>query len=335
MSGKVFITGVAGFLGCHLAETFLNLGYQVAGIDNMIGGYREHVPAGVEFRVVDCNDRARYLDMLQDVNIVYHCAAAPYEGISVFSPQFVHYHTCNTTVALLSAAVAMRVKRFVFCSSMARYGNQCSPFKEDMPGKPVDPYGIAKYSAELMVQNICQIHGMEYNIAVPHNIIGPRQRYDDPYRNVASIMIHRMLKGQQPVIYGDGSQKRCFSFIADVIYCLVQLGTDANVVNDIFNIGPDEEVVSILELAHEIAALLDFPVQPVFVAQRPQEVHFAICSAEKARKILGYRTTYTLHQGLQEMVEWIKHMGLRDFQYHLQLEIVNDKTPVTWTEHLI
>ena len=92
---------------------------------------------------------------------------------------------------------------------MARYGKQETvPFREDMVCKPQDPYGIAKYAGELLVSNLCNTHGMEYVIAVPHNITGPRQKYDDPFRNVASIMINLMLQGRQPIVYGDGTQKR-------------------------------------------------------------------------------------------------------------------------------
>jgi UDP-glucose 4-epimerase len=325
MSRKVFITGIAGFLGGYLAEKFLSLGYQVSGIDNLLGGYRENVPAGVDFRVVDCNCRDDYIGMLTDIEIVYHCACAAYEGVSVFSPYFINHHTCNATVAVLSAAAAKNVKRFVFCSSMSRYGENTVPFTEQMAARPIDPYGISKYSAELMVQNICHVHSIEYNIAIPHNIIGPRQKYDDPYRNVTSIMINRMLQRKQPVIYGDGSQKRCFSFISDVVYCLVKLGIDDTIVYDTFNIGPDEEFITILQLAQELASLLNFDLQPIFVPERPMEVRFANCSAEKARKYLGYHTTYSLRQGLKEMIEWIEKMGPKEFQYTLPLEIVNAK----------
>lgn len=102
-------------------------------------------------------------------------------------------------------------------SSMARYGSQETPFTEDMTPMPQDPYGIAKYASEMLVRNVCYTHGMDFVILVPHNIIGPRQKYDDPFRNVVSIMINRALQGKQPIIYGDGNQMRCFSFISDLI----------------------------------------------------------------------------------------------------------------------
>lgn len=103
-------------------------------------------------------------------------------------------------------------------SSMARYGTQeVVPFREELVPNPQDPYGIAKYASELLIKNIAETQGMNYVILVPHNIIGPRQKFDDPFRNVASIMINRLLQGKAPIIYGDGLQKRCFSFLEDVI----------------------------------------------------------------------------------------------------------------------
>ncbi|MGW8729939.1 NAD-dependent epimerase/dehydratase family protein [Streptomyces sp. NPDC055808] len=214
MSKPVFVTGVAGLLGSP-AEELMKLGYEVRGIDNLLGGYRDNIPHGMDYRTADCRDTADSADMLEGVGVVYHCAAAPYERLSVFSPYLVHEHTCGSTIAVLSASVAAGIERFVYCSSMARYGAGVPPFTEDLTPTPVDPYGIAKHAAELTIRSLGQEHGVEFNIAVPHNVIGPGQRFDDPYRNVAAIMINRMLRGLPPVIYGDGSQRRCFSYISD------------------------------------------------------------------------------------------------------------------------
>ncbi len=335
MPGKVFVTGVAGFLGSHVAEHFVAAGWETTGIDNLLGGAKENVPEGVEFVVADCANRDAYSGLVHGADLVYHCAAAPYEGVSVFSPYLVHEHTAGATAAALSAAASAGVGRFVLCSSMARYGTQPTPFTEDLPPRPVDPYGISKYAAELLTRNLCDTHGIEWAIAVPHNIIGPRQKFDDPYRNVASIMVNRMLQGRQPVIYGDGAQRRCFSYVADVVSPLVALGTDPRLAGEIVNVGPDEEYVTILDLAELLGGLLDFPVEPIFVADRPQEVREAHCSADKARRLLGYRTEWSLRDGLAAMIAWIREVGPRPFGYHLPIEILTDQTPVTWTRQLI
>ncbi|GHT86255.1 GDP-mannose 4,6-dehydratase [Spirochaetia bacterium] len=331
MLEKVFITGVAGFLGSYLADEMLKAGHSVCGCDNLLGGYLENVPDDVDFHQIDC----RYLNtmnkIMQGVDIVYHTACTAYEGLSVFSPELVCQNTFQITAAVASAAISQGVKRFVYCSSMARYGTQDTvPFIEDMIPKPQDPYGIAKYAAENLLRCLSSVHGMEVVYAVPHNIIGPRQKYDDPYRNVASIMINLMLQGRQPIIYGDGMQKRCFSFVQDDIDCLTKLAFLPDVVGEVINIGPDEEFVTINELAETIADLLNFKLGPIYVRDRPQEVKLATCSANKARQLLGYRTQYTLRQGLQEIIDYIKKRGVKKFRYHLDVEIINDKTPVTW-----
>jgi len=333
---KVFLTGVAGFLGSHLSERLLRDGHAVVGVDNMLGGYEDNIPNGVEFYKADARDYEKMKSLMRGSDIVYHCAAAPHEGLSVFSPNLITDHTYNSTIATVSAAVMNNVKRVVFCSSMARYGEQETlPFTEDMLPKPKDPYGIAKYAAELATESLCAAHGMEYVHAVPHNIIGPRQKYDDPYRNVASIMINLMLQGRQPIIYGDGEQRRAFSYVSDVVDPMIKMAFEPHVVGHAINVGPDEEFITVNELASRIARLLDFkPLRPTYVGDRPMEVKHASCSADKSREMLGYKTTYTLDRGLQEMIDWIRSRGTRLFRYHLALEIVTDKTPRTWKDRL-
>ena len=335
MKQRIFISGVAGFLGSHLADAFLAEGHEVVGIDNMIGGYLDNVPSAVEFYQVDCNDFGRVREHVKGCHVVYHCAATAYEGLSVFSPHLVTQNIVTASTGMISAAVANGVRRFVMCSSMARYGTNRVPFTEDMEPRPQDPYGIGKYCSELLLRNLAEVHGMEWVIAVPHNIIGPRQKYDDPYRNVVSIFINLMLQGRQPFIYGDGSQKRCFSFVSDDIAPLKQMAFDPRCAGQVINIGPDQEFVTIHELAVTIARLLDFRLEATFTRERPSEVHLANCSADKARRLLGYEPSVTLEDGLRSMIDWIRSRGTRPFKYHLALEIVNDKTPDTWKERLM
>jgi len=329
---KIFVSGVAGFLGSHLADAFLAEGHQVIGCDNMIGGDLYNVPEKVDFHQVDCNQFDTMKRLTTGCDIVYHCAATAYDGLSVFSPHIITQNIVGASVSLFSAAIDNRVQRIVFCSSMARYGENKIPFREEYQTNPQDPYGIGKVAAEEILKSLCEVHGIDYVIAVPHNIIGSRQKYDDPYRNVAAIMINLMLQNRQPIIYGDGTQKRCFSFIDDCIYCLKEMAFRDSVKGETINIGPDEEFVEIIELAEIISNLLGFNLNPEFYPDRPQEVRLATCSSEKARKLLGYTTSVNLKDGLQEMIDYIRARGATPFKYHLDLEIINDKTPKTWSE---
>ena len=146
---KVFITGIAGFLGSHLADAMLAEGQEVSGCDNLIGGYLDNVPEGAAFYQEDCNNLERMQELLKGVDIVYHTACTAYEGLSVFSPYLVCKNTYLNTASIASAAISQGVKRFVYCSSMARYGTQeVVPFTEDMHCRPQDPYGISKLSAD-------------------------------------------------------------------------------------------------------------------------------------------------------------------------------------------
>lgn len=333
---KVMVTGVAGFLGSHVADEFLKKNYEVIGIDNLLGGYLENVPAGVEFYNADLGDFDEVKSLFEDVDLVVHAACTAYEGLSVFSPVLVTRNTSHITTVALSASVRAGVKKFVHMSSMARYGTQeIVPFTETMTPKPQDPYGIAKLAAELLVRNICETNSMNYVILIPHNIIGPRQKYDDPYRNVASIMINRLLQNLPPIIYGDGSQRRCFSFIQDVIDPIMAACESDSVNGSTLNIGPDEEFISINKLAETIQEIMGTSLDPLYLPGRPQEVLEANCSADLARKVLGYETKVSLEKGLEDLYLWIKEKGAKEFSYHLPLEFITSKTPKSWTEKLI
>ena len=331
---RIFISGVAGFLGSHLADAFLADGHDVIGNDNMIGGYLDNVPEDVEFYQFDCNDFDKLRHHMKGVDIVYHCAATAYEGLSVFSPHLITQNIVGASTAMVSAAIANNARRFVMCSSMARYGTNRVPFTEDMEPKPQDPYGIGKYAAELMLRNLADTHGMEWVIAVPHNIFGPRQKYDDPYRNVASIFINLMLQGRQPYIYGDGNQKRCFSYVSDDIEPLKRMAFDDTCNREIINIGPDDEFVTINELAEMVARLMQFDLEISYTKPRPQEVELANCSAAKAKRLLGFEPKVKLEDGMERMIDWISNRGVRPFKYHLELEICNESTPDTWSKRL-
>jgi UDP-glucose 4-epimerase len=331
----IFITGIAGFLGSNLAEYYLKKNFKVSGCDNLIGGALDNIDRDkVNFYKADCEDFEKMKKILKNVDILCHAAAYAHEGLSSFSPVLISNNNVTGSVSVFTAAIINKVKRIVYCSSMARYGKIRIPFKEDDELKPVDPYGVSKVAAENILKILCETHNIEYNIAVPHNIIGPRQKYDDPYRNVVSIMINLMLQNRNPIIYGDGNQKRTFSDIDDCIYCLDKLLTDTNIVAQTVNIGPDEEFISINELYRLLSNKLKFNLEPKYYKDRPNEVKEATCSADKARKILGYKTNVSLDKSLDKIINYITKKGPKNFQYNYPLEINNEKTPIAWKEKL-
>ena len=329
---KILVTGVAGFLGSHLAEQLANLGHDVTGIDSLIGGYEDNIPKNIKFHKIDCCDFEKVKNIMSKINIVYHCAATAHEGLSVFSPYEITKNNFLASVSIFSAAINHKVKRIIFCSSMARYGEQSTPFLESMKALPVDPYAISKVAAEDVLINLCELNNIEWVIAVPHNIIGPRQKYDDPFRNVVSIMINRMLQGKAPIIYGDGEQKRCFSYIDDCLSCLMPMLDQKDLNKQIINIGPDEEYVTINEIAEICSNITGVNLSPIYKPGRPREVKHATCSADKARKLLNYKTSISLKEGIQKTYEYIKKRGVKPFDYNIEIEINNELTPKTWTQ---
>lgn len=330
----IFITGVAGFLGSNLADFYLKRGHKVSGNDNLIGGEVNNVHKDVNFYKYDCEDLASNVKYFKNVDVVIHAAAFAHEGLSVFSPYLITKNIFSGSVSVFTAAVKNKVKRVVYCSSMARYGHIKQPFYETDEPKPVDPYGIAKLAAEKVLENLSQVHGIEYNIAIPHNIIGPKQKFDDPFRNVASIMINLMLQNKRPIIYGDGEQTRSFSDVDDCIFCIDKLAQSDDIKSEIFNIGPDENYITINQLYKSISNLLQFNQEPIYFPARPNEVKFSNCSADKARKMLSYKTKFNVEDSLSRMIEYIKKEGKRDFKYNYDIEIVNDLTPKTWSKKL-
>ena len=331
----IFITGVAGFLGSNLADFYLNKGFRVSGCDNLVGGSLENVDPDVSFYEGNCEDLEFMKQATKgNIDVVCHAAAFAHEGLSSISPTLICNNNVTGSTSVFTAAIINNVKRIVYCSSMARYGDIGIPFREDDLLNPVDPYGVSKVAAEKILKILCNTHGIEYNIAVPHNIIGPKQKYDDPYRNVVSIMSNLMLQDRSPLIYGDGEQTRCFSDIDDCIYCLDKLITDKNITSQIINIGPDEESISINEIFKKLANKIQFNKEPTYFADRPNEVKNAVCSSEKARRILNYSTTVSLDDSIDKVINYIKKTGTKDFNYNYKLEIQNDKTPITWMKKL-
>ncbi|MCH1612765.1 MAG: NAD-dependent epimerase/dehydratase family protein [Flavobacteriales bacterium] len=332
---RVFITGIAGFLGSHIADKLIEQGNEVSGCDNLIGGYLENIPSKADFHQVDAIYLNQMKKMTKDSDVIIHTACTAYEGLSVFSPYLIGQNTYQISMSVFTAAAENNVSKVINCSSMARYGEQeVIPFTEDLIPKPQDPYGIAKLASEQTLEILSKVHNFEYVNLVPHNIIGPRQKYDDPYRNVVSIMINRILNGKPPIIYGDGSQERCFSDINDVVDPIIKSLNTQEAIGQTINIGPDEDVITIKELAYKVLNVLNSDLEPIYVNPRPQEVKLAHCSADKARELLGYNTSVSLDNSIEKIANWIIEVGPKDFRYHLDIEIVNEKTPETWTKKL-
>ena len=335
---RVFITGISGLLGSTMARHLIMQGNEVVGIDNMIGGVEGNVPDHPKctYHRGDILDTKLMKTIMADCDAVFHTASLPYEGLSVFSPTITASSIVTGTISTAIAALHNNVRLMINCSSMARYGDQKPPFTEDMYTKPVDPYGLAKVQAEEHLQMLSEIHGLNYVTVVPHNVIGVGQRYYDPFRNVVGIMINRAAQNKNLIIYGDGTQKRSFSDVRDCIIAVERIiqSDRKDLCGQVFNIGPDDNEMTIKQLAKIVLHHSEIYRQIDYYPDRPREVKDAYCSSDKIRKEFNYNATTTAKQTIIDMINWIRPIK-REFEYHLPIELITDQTPKTWTDKLI
>ncbi len=332
---KVLVTGGAGFMGSWLVDELLKREHSVVSIDDLSGGFSVNVNENCKFVKMDLRDTKKVMKIVKDENveIIYHLAAYAAEGQSIFSPIQINDINITPMNNLLVATVNNDVKKFVFTSSMAVYGNQKPPFSEDMPRTPEDPYGCAKAYCERMLEIFSRIYGFEYVILRPHNVYGPRQNISDPYRNVLAIWINRIMNNKPPYIYGDGKQTRAFSYIEDAIPAVANAGLYQKANGHIINVG-SAEVITINEACKIVLESMDSDLKPIYFEERPGEVKHAYCTTKKSEKLLDYKTKHKLKDGIKKMVEWAKKVGPQKPTYRLPLEITKD-VPQVWKEKLI
>jgi len=335
---KILVTGSAGFIGSHLVDNLLNKGHTVYGIDDLSGGYLENIStiAKKTFFKINLRNKNKTADFISTIKpkIIYHLAASAREGLSQFSPIEHTENNYNAYLNLLIPAINNKVKRIVLCSSMAVYGDQKPPFYETMPRKPVDIYGVAKTAMEEATEIMADVYKFEYVILRPHNVYGPRQNLADPYRNVVAIFINSLLRKKPFYIYGDGEQKRAFSYIDDIIPPIVKAGLRQNANGEIINIGPEREY-SINHLAKLVLKAFNSSLSPIYLSDRPKEVKEAFCSSKKAEGLLGFKATVSLERGIEMMVSWARSRGFMNPKYKETLELQHKNIPKTWSEKLI
>ena len=215
---------------------------------------------------------------------------------------------------------------------MARYGNQISPFKESMEPRPATPYGLAKLAGEKLLMNLAHIHGLEAVIFVPQNLFGPRQRFDDPYRNAVAITIHRLLRDQPPIVYGSGEQRRRFSPIQDIIPLFQDLFFSSKANGEIINAGPDRDI-SLNQLIEILNRIMGKNLKALYQERRPGEVQNAFCDSSKARKLFGCNPSSDLEEALREMIAYIQAESPQPFSYKRKIEIERS-LPTVWKDKL-
>ncbi len=318
---RVLVTGVAGFIGSHVADHCLRLGFQVVGVDDLSGGFTENVPVDVDFRCGSVTDPAFMSGLWRDGNFdyVYHLAAYAAEGLSHFIRRYNYETNLVGSINLINQSILHGVKCFVFTSSIAVYGANQTPMTEELTPQPEDPYGISKYAVELDLKSAHHMFGLPYVIFRPHNVYGERQNIADKYRNVIGIFMNQIMQKKPMTIFGDGLQTRAFSYIDDVAIPIANSVNTPAAMNEVFNIGADKPY-TINELVEVVSKKL--AVEPIVkYLQARKEVMHAYSDHAKAHRVFGLGEAITLDDGISKMADWAKVVGARKGQEFSNIEI--------------
>lgn len=330
MSSRVLVTGVAGFIGSHVGAHLLKQGYQVVGLDDLSGGFRDHLPPGVQFIEGSITDTALVNRLFAEhkFDYVFHLAAYAAEGLSHFIKHFNYTNNLLGSVNLINAAVNHEVKCFVFTSSIAVYGRNQLPMTEAAVPQPEDPYGIAKYAVEMDLKEAHEMFGLNHVIFRPHNVYGENQNLGDRYRNVIGIFMNQIMQGQPMTIFGDGKQTRAFSYIDDVAPVIAASIERPTAYNQVFNVGADKPY-SVAELANVVAKAMGKPSQIKHLEARNEVVH-AYSAHDKVQKYFGdLIKNVSLEDGVGRMAVWAKKTGTRQGKPFEGIE-VRRNLPPSW-----
>lgn len=334
---KVIVTGAAGFIGSHIAIELARQGHDVLAVDDLSGGNINNlvdnhvIISNLEFQRRDIRNETEVMSMFYDFrpDVVYHLAANAREGASFFQPQSIMTRNVMAYTNVLKNAIKYKTKRIILFSSIAVYGHQDPPFVETMPRQPADLYGLAKATMEEMTEMMATCHKFDYVILRPHNVYGEKQALNDIHRNVLAIWMNKIMRGEQLIVYGDGTQERAFSYIGDSLPCYIEAMNAPS--GKIYNIGSSMPC-SINGAAMFVKEAMGVePLYPVrFLPFRHQEVKYAYSSHDLAAEELGLNDATSLYDGVRRMAAWAKSVGPQEWKGGDKLELTNERTPEVW-----
>jgi UDP-glucose 4-epimerase len=309
---KILITGVAGLIGSRMADWIIDNHpeHEVIGIDNLSGGYKENIHPQVKFYEIDCKDKGiKDIFEFYKPDYVYHFAAYAAEGLSPFIRIYNYQNNLEATANIVNECIKHDVKRLVFTSTMAVYGHGNPPFDESHTPAPIDPYGIAKYACEMDIKVAGEQHGLDWCIIRPHNVYGNKQNIWDKYRNVLGIWMNQYMNDLPMSIFGDGEQKRAFSFIDDCLEPLWKAAVDEKASKEIINLGSG----TFYTINEANSILREVIGNGTYIHKEGRhEVKNAHPTWDKSVLLLDYKDITSLHNGLEIMWQWAKNQPKRE-----------------------
>lgn len=324
------ITGGAGFIGSHVVKHCLAAGQKVVVLDDLSGGFEDHIPNGAIFVKGSITDASLVQELFSkyQFNYVYHLAAYAAEGLSHFIRRFNYNVNLIGSINLINESIKHKIDCFVFTSSIAVYGAGQLPMTESMVPQPEDPYGISKYAVEMDLRAAHEMFGLKYVVFRPHNVYGENQNIGDKYRNVIGIFMNQIMQEKPLTIFGDGTQTRAFSYIDDVA---IPISTCVDIpasYNQVFNIGADKPY-SVNELAYVVADCFQTKPSISYLNARNEVMH-AYSDHTKAHEVFGQGSDINLKEGIRRMAEWAKVVGARKSKEFGNIEIT-EKLPDGWS----
>lgn len=305
---KMVVTGGAGFIGSNLADELIRKGARVMIVDNFVTGFRENLEEiSGDFDLIEGSvaDPAVAAKALDGAEIVFHEAALPSVPRSVADPRETHDACVNGTFNLLLAAKEAGVRRFIYAASSSAYGDQPTlPKVETMRPEPLSPYAAAKLVGEYYCRVFAEVYGLETMSLRYFNVFGPRQNPSSQYSGVISRFIDAFMNGDPPVIYGDGSQTRDFTYISNVVDANVRAAEASEGFGEVMNIANGERV-SLLELYEKLKKITGRDSLAIdFQPERKGDVKHSQADNSKAVELLGYKKLVGLEEGLRRTIEW-------------------------------
>ena len=303
------VTGGAGFIGSHLAEELLRRGHQVRIADSLITGKRANLAVlnGIEFLEGDLAELPFAARAVAGVDYVLHQAAIPSVPRSVEDPVTSNRANITATMNTLWAAKSAGVKRLVYAASSSAYGNTATlPKREDMPTNPLSPYALQKLVGEQYCRLFTSLYGFETVSIRYFNVFGPRQDPGSPYSGVISQFATALLAGRPPTIYGDGEPTRDFTYIANVVDGVLRACEAPRANGEVINVATAGRI-SLNELVRVMNAIVGSNVEPVYKEPRAGDVRDSQADISKAERLLGYKPTVSLEQGLTKTLDWFRN----------------------------
>ncbi len=315
MDEACLVTGGAGFIGSALVRGLLKEENNVRVIDNLSTGNISNLKgilSRIEFIEKDIRDLDAVQEACKDITYVFHQAAIPSVPRSIENPIEFNQSNVDGTLNVLVAARDKGVKRVIYAGSSSVYGDTPAlPKKEDMMPNPLSPYALTKLAGEYYCKVFSEVYGLQTVTTRYFNVFGPRQNPESPYAAVIPKFIDAFLKGEKPVVFGDGEQTRDFTFVDNVVYANLLCSRAKKTKGEVINIATSSSI-SLNELIKILKEITGKEIDPVYSDPRKGDIKHSLADISKAERMTGYRPLVDLREGLTKTIRWMENAGFNE-----------------------